>query len=96
MNFYDTIASMGYIMQKEENKNIIHIVKSDDRKDTLIEIHIFFDREKQTIQGVLRPKDLFYDLDDMSLIYRLYRDMKKDVQFLADKSKYDIISTRSH
>lgn len=96
MNFYDTIASMGYVIQKEESQNIIHIVKSDDRKDTLIEVHVFFDKENKTVQGVLRPKDLFYDLDDMVLIYKLYREMKKDVEFLADKSKYDIITKRGH
>ena len=95
MNFYDTVASRGYLIKKEENNNIIHLIKYDDRKETLIEVHIFFDREKQTIQGALRPRDLFYDLDDMSLIYRLYREMKEDVEFFADKSKYDIIKKRS-
>lgn len=88
MTFYDTIAERGYLIKKEENNKIIHIIKSDN---DILETHIFFNLTDKTVLGCLRPKNLFYDLDDICLIYRMYREMVEDLKFFADKSKYDII-----
>lgn len=87
MNFFDTVAGMGYIIKKEENNNIIHLIKGN----SLVEIHILFLKEEKKITGFLKPKDLFYTVDDMSIMYRTFLEMKKDLNFFIDKSHYDIL-----
>lgn len=92
MNFYDTVTEMGYKVKKEpEHNNIIHIIKEDDRKPHVIEIHILFDKEDKLINGFLKPCNLFYNMDDMVLIYKFYREMQADLKYLATRSNYEIV-----
>ena len=87
MNFYDTITKMGYYISKVNDKDITEIIKSEK----IIEIHIVFYKNDKKILGFLKPLDNFYDMDDMSLIYRLFKEMERDVKDLASRSNYVII-----
>ena len=88
MNFYDTIAEKGYAIKKEENTNLIHLIKEDN---DLVESHIIFHKKEKKIKGFLRPKDLIFDVNDMAIMYRVFLTMKEDLNFFADRSNYDII-----
>ena len=92
MNFFDTVTEMGY---KVTNLNgIIDISKEDnfEEHEPLGEIHIVFYKEEKKIIGYIKPLRNFYDMDDMCHIYHaLFLGMKKDLQFFAERSKYEIV-----
>lgn len=88
MNFYDTVAEKGYAIQKEDNNNLIHLVKEDN---DLVEAHIVFHKKEKQIKGFLKPKDLIFDVNDTAIIYRVFLSMREDLCLFADKSGYAII-----
>ena len=87
MNFYDTITGMGYEISPLNDKEITEIVKSDK----IVEIHIVFYKNDKKVLGYLKPVNNFYDVGDVSRIYTLFLEMKRDVKDLASRAKYDII-----
>ena len=91
MNFYDTVTQMGYSVKKDNN--VIDISKEDFylNHEPLGTIHILFNLEEKKATGLVCPIRCFCDLDDMAHIYKLFRDMQRDLKFLADKSHYDIV-----
>ena len=91
MNFFDTVAELGYCIQKEDNHNLIHLVKGDGSNEPLVEAHIIFQREEKQILGFLKPKKLIHELNDTAIIYRMFLTMQEDLSFFADRSGYDII-----
>ena len=88
MRFYDAIAERGYAMKKEQSPNLIHLIKDDN---PLVESHIVFYKTEKQITGFLKPKDLFRDVNDMAIMYRVFLAMKEDLNAFADRSNYDII-----
>lgn len=92
MTFYDTVTEMGY---KVTNLGDMLDISKDDiysEHQPLGEIHIVFYKKDKKILGYIKPLRNFFDLDDMTHIYHhLYLTMKKDLNFFAEKSKYDII-----
>ena len=91
MNFFDIVAEKGYAAIKEDNPNIIHLVKDDGGEEPLVEAHIVFHKKEKLIKGFLKPKDLIFDVNDMAIMYRVFRNMQEDLNFFADRSHYDII-----
>ena len=76
---------MGYTILKCEE--VIDIL----RDDPLAETHIVFYTNKKKIIGFLKPLKNLFDINDMSHIYKLYRDMQKDLKLLAEKARYEIV-----
>lgn len=91
MNFYDTIAERGYAIKKEENSNLIHIVKEDGSSPVFVESHIVFHKSEKQIKGFISVHDLVFDTNDTAIIYRMFRHMQEDLKFFAEKARYDII-----
>lgn len=91
MNFYDTVAERGYTIKKEESGNIIHLVKEDGSKPAFVEAHIVFLKNEKQIKGFLSVHDLIFTVNDNAIIYRMFRHMREDLKFFAEKARYDII-----
>lgn len=91
MNFYDTVAEHGYVIKKEDNPNLIHLIKEDGSKPNFAEAHIVFHKAEKQIKGFLSVHDLIFDVNDNAIIYRMFRHMREDLKFFAEKARYDII-----
>lgn len=86
MNFKDTITELDYQI-KEQTENYIMI----EKKSAISDIIILFDLKEKAIAGYLKPNNILKELEDITHQYTVFREMKSDLKYLSEISKYDII-----
>lgn len=86
MTFKEEMERRGYQIRcrNEEKLAIVH-------KNEKAEAVIIFDHTCKKMMGYVFPRDIIFDLDDMTTIYGLFNTMKEDVTVFSELSKYEVI-----
>lgn len=87
MNFFDKLIELNYDVVKRDKEEILIKKKYD-----IADIYIYFDISNKQITGSISTNKLLYNIDDIAEHYKIYREMRADLETFRELSKYEVLN----